>query len=203
MNGGVESRLRELRSADEVRARIGQLGGAIAEALASDAARIDGTGRVDGASRPPLFVVIAEGARRFAAALVAQLARHGLAVETLVVRARRSAGQELRTVEIEPFDAAVCGGRAVLVVDDIADEGETLAAVAARVRAAAPASLRTAVLVSKHARRKIALPLDFVGFDVDDGWVVGFGMDLDGRLRELDHLAVVDVQRLPRPPGGP
>jgi hypoxanthine phosphoribosyltransferase len=52
--------------------------------------------------------------------------------------------------------------------------------------------VRVAVLVSKHARRKVRVPLDYVGFDVEDGWVVGFGMDLDGRFRDLDGLAVVD-----------
>jgi hypoxanthine phosphoribosyltransferase len=49
-----------------------------------------------------------------------------------------------------------------------------------------------AVLVSKHAGRKVAVPLDYVGFNVEDGWVVGFGMDLDGRFRELDSLALVE-----------
>ena len=53
-----------------------------------------------------------------------------------------------------------------------------------------PRSQRVAVLVSKLSRRKVDIPLDYVGFQVDDGWVVGFGMDLDERYRDLDYLAV-------------
>ena len=90
-------------------------------------------------------------------------------------------GDALVPVAVEPFDAARCRDRDVVVVDDIADEGRTLDAVLQLVRAAAPRRVRTAVLVSKPARRRIAVPLDYVGF----------GMDLHGRLRELDFLAVV------------
>lgn len=173
-------RVKEIVPAARVRARIGELAAAIAAALR------------DERGPPPLFVVIAEGARRFADALLAAAAPHGLAAETLVVRARRTDGQELKGVTIDDFDAARCAGRAVVIVDDIADEGRTLEAVRARVAAARPATVRTAVLVSKHARRRVAVPLDWVGFDVADGWLVGFGMDLDGRLRELDWLGVVE-----------
>ena len=78
----------------------------------------------------------------------------------------------------------------MLVVDDIADEGRTLQAVIERAQEAKPRSLRVAVLVSKHERRRVGIPLDYVGFEVESGWVVGLGMDLDGRHRELDSLAI-------------
>jgi len=171
-------RVREIVPAERVRARIGELAAEIATTLRAE--------------QPPLFVVIAEGARRFADALLAAAVPHGLAAETLVVRARRTDGQELKGVAIDDFDALRCAGRAVVIVDDIADEGRTLEAVRARVAESLPASVRTAVLVSKKARRRVAVPLDWVGFDVADGWLVGFGMDLDGRLRELDWLGVVE-----------
>lgn len=171
-----EPSVRELVSAAAVRARVDE--------LAAEVAR-------DFAGRRPLFVAIAEGARRFAGALAHGAAARGVDGEILVVRARRTAGTELRDVAVEAFDVARCAGRDALVVDDIADEGRTLAAVLARVRAAGPRSLRAAVLVNKHARRSVELPLDYVGFQLEDGWVVGFGMDLAGRFRELDHLAVV------------
>ena len=95
-------------------------------------------------------------------------------------------------MQIEEVDTAQFAGRHVLLVDDIADEGKTLEAVSSLVRAGNPRSLRVAVLVSKQGRRIVNLNLDYVGFHLDEGWVVGFGMDLDGRFRELDHLAVVE-----------
>jgi hypoxanthine phosphoribosyltransferase len=171
-----EAALRELVSAAAVRARVEELSGEIAAALAGTR---------------PLVVVIAEGARRFAEALAGGARAHGLESDSLVVSVRRTEGAQLRAVAVTEFDAARCRGRHVVVVDDIADEGRTLAAVLERVGAAGPVSLRTAVLVNKLARRLVPLSLDFVGFQIEDGWVVGFGMDLSGRFRDLDHLAVV------------
>jgi len=169
--------LRELVSADAVRARLAELVGEIASVLAG---------------KRPLFIVIAEGARRFAERIARGVEGHGIACEQLVVRVRRTEGtQLLGEVTIDAFDAARCAGRDVLVLDDIADEGRTLAAVLERVGKARPASLKTAVLVSKHARRLVPLTLDHVGFHFEDGWIVGYGMDLDGRFRDLDYLAVV------------
>jgi hypoxanthine phosphoribosyltransferase len=141
--------------------------------------------------------VIADGARRFADELKQAVTRRGLAVDTLIVRARRTQGTELVDVVVDDFDAKRCTGRDLLVVDDIADEGRTLTAVLARARSVRPASVKTAVLVSKHSRRCMPIALDYVGFDVADGWILGFGMDLDGKFRELDHLAVVDDRCLP------
>ena len=171
-------RVRELFPADEVRARIA----ALARRLARDYA-----------DQPFAIVCITGGAVRFVDALVAELARHGSRPEVRHVRARRSEGRELRAVEVESFDPALFEGRDVLVVDDIADEGATLRAVLGLLAEAETRSLRSAVLVDKRESRREALRLDYVGFEVERGWVVGFGMDLDGRYRELDYVGrVVD-----------
>jgi len=176
----ASSRLLELVSAGQVGERIEVLSGQIAR---------------DFSGKLPLFVVIAEGARRFAEALKRGVTARGVSVDVVEVRARRTQGTDLVEIALDDFDAKRCTAREVLVIDDIADEGRTLGAVLARVEAIRPQSVRTAVLVSKHARRKLELVLDYVGFDVSDGWIVGYGMDLDGRFRELDHLAVLDEDR--------
>lgn len=182
MGGEVDlRRIRVVFSAAQVQARIDE----IAAQVAAGRSGTRGGARL-------LLVVIAEGARRFAAALRAGLERRGIDCDELLVRARRTTGERLDPVEIEPFDAGACEGRETLVVDDIADEGRTLAAVIARISAGSPLRLATAVLVSKRARRATDVRLDHKGFEIDDGWVVGFGMDLAGRFRELDHLAVVE-----------
>jgi hypoxanthine phosphoribosyltransferase len=174
----AEPRLHTLHGATEVAARIAALGAQIA---------------ADCRSRAPVLVVIAEGARRFAAALERELRERGLEPRLLEVRARRTrGGTQLGEVSLGEIDTAVLSGREVLIVDDIADEGATLRAVWERARAARPASLRAAVLVSRRARRKLELRLDYVGFEIGDGWVVGWGMDLDGAYRELDQLAIVE-----------
>ncbi len=167
-------RLETLFSAGQVEARVAEL-----------AARL----WRDYADAPLSVLFIAEGARRFTDALLAELERHGARPPCLEVRARRSQGSDLGPLEIERFDPESLADRDVLVVDDVADEGETLRAVLELAALGEPRSLRTAVLVDKPARRRAALGLDYVGFTVDSGWVVGFGMDLDGAYRDLDHIA--------------
>ncbi len=174
---GTGLRLRELYSARAVEERIGGLARELANALAGS---------------EPLLVVIAEGALRFAERLSERLTLHGVRAEQRFVRARRSRGLELLPVELEGCEPAQFYGRDVVIADDIADEGRTLEAVSARVRAGSPRSLRTIVLVSKLSRRQVPLTLDHVGFEVARGWVVGCGMDLDGDYRELDWLGVVE-----------
>ncbi len=176
---GSEPKLREIYSAHHVRERIES----ISAAVEADYAELE---------RAPLLVVIAEGAIRFATSLADGLKRRGLAPELRVVRARRTVGTRLEQVEVEHLDPQLFRGRDVIVTDDIADEGRTLAAVLELVRSGAPASVRVAVLVNKLSRRSTVLQLDYVGFEIPDGWVVGYGMDLDENYRDLDYLAIVE-----------
>ncbi len=169
--------LRESVSAEAVRARIGELG----ERLYRDYA-----------DTPAVFVVIAEGARRFADALVEGLLSRNVQPEVIFLRARRTAGSALGEVQVQDVDPSAFEDRDVLILDDIADEGRTLEAVSSLVEEGEPRSQRVAVLVSKLSRRKVDIPLDYVGFEVDDVWVVVFGMDLDEHYRDLDYLAVAD-----------
>lgn len=80
-------------------------------------------------------------------------------------------------------------GRAVVIVEDIVDTGLTLASLQTILRARSPASLRTVCLVSKTSRRQVDLPIDYVGFSIDDGFVVGYGLDAGERYRHLPYLA--------------
>ena len=174
-----EPKLREIYSAHHVRERIDSIGAAVE----ADYAEL---------TSAPLLVVIAEGAIRFATGLAESMKRRGLVPEMRVVRARRTVGTRLGEVEVEHMDPEVFRGRDVIVTDDIADEGRTLAAVMELVGSGAPASVRVAVLVNKLSRRSTTLQLDYVGFEISDGWVVGYGMDLDGVYRDLDCLAIID-----------
>jgi hypoxanthine phosphoribosyltransferase len=171
-----ESRLREIYSAEDVRARI--------DALSDRLYR-------DYADTPVLFVVIAEGARRFADELVERLRARRVNPEVVSLRVWRTKGTALGEVQTEAIDPSTFEDRDVLILDDVVDEGRTLEAVMAIVEEGEPRSTRIAVLVDKHGRRVVQVPLEYVGFEVGGGWVVGFGMDLDGHFRELDSLAIV------------
>ena len=149
----------------------------------------------DYADSPLIIVCIAEGALRFVDALVEAVEPRGLRPERLTVRARRTEGTALGPVQVDAFDAESLEDRDVLVVDDIADEGTTLRAVLDLVSMTEPRSVRTAVLVDKRERRTEPLALDYVGFEVESGWVIGYGMDVDGEYRDLDWIGVLIEDR--------
>jgi hypoxanthine phosphoribosyltransferase len=74
------------------------------------------------------------------------------------------------------------------VVEDIVDTGLTLADVVALLRARHPRSVQVVTLLSKPSRRKVGVPLDFVGLEIEDRFVVGFGLDFGERFRNLRDI---------------
>lgn len=83
-------------------------------------------------------------------------------------------------------------GQEVLLLDDILDTGLTLSAIRERILAQQPASLRTCVLLSKRRQRLRDVPLDDAGFEIDDEFVVGYGMDYQGRFRNLPCIGILN-----------
>jgi hypoxanthine phosphoribosyltransferase len=83
-------------------------------------------------------------------------------------------------------------GQHVLLVDDIFDTGRTLKALLEELRRRGAASVRSLVLLRKAGRAEVAIEPDFVGFEIPDAFVVGYGLDFDGALRHLPHLAALD-----------
>ncbi len=81
--------------------------------------------------------------------------------------------------------------RHVLVVEDIVDTGHTLDYLLRTFRARNPASLRVCVLVSKPERRQVEVQIDYLGFEVPDMWLVGYGLDYADRFRTLPYIAAL------------
>ena len=81
--------------------------------------------------------------------------------------------------------------RHVIVVEDIVDTGLSLHYLQDILRARGPASLRTACLLSKPSRRKIAVPVEYVGFTIEDHFVVGYGLDYNEHHRHLPYIGVL------------
>ena len=91
---------------------------------------------------------------------------------------------------LKDLDTAI-DGRNVVIVEDIVDTGVTLMYLRSILRERHPKSLRTACLLSKPSRRLIDVPVDYVGFTIDDRFVVGYGLDYAGQYRHLPHIAVL------------
>ena len=83
-------------------------------------------------------------------------------------------------------------GRHVIIVEDIVDTGLTLTYLQDILRARAPKSLKTACLLSKPSRRKVDVGVDYIGFTIEDRFVVGYGLDYAEKYRNLSHIAVLD-----------
>ncbi|MBI4885730.1 MAG: hypoxanthine phosphoribosyltransferase [Acidobacteria bacterium] len=83
-------------------------------------------------------------------------------------------------------------GRDVVIVEDIVDTGLTLAYMQQILRARSPRHLRTACLLSKPSRRQVDVAVDYTGFEIEDQFVVGYGLDYAEQYRNLPHIAVLD-----------
>ena len=85
-------------------------------------------------------------------------------------------------------------GRHVIIVEDIVDTGLTLIYLQDILRARAPKTLRTACLLSKPSRRQVEVAVEYIGFTIEDRFVVGYGLDYAERYRNLSHIAVLDEE---------
>jgi len=83
-------------------------------------------------------------------------------------------------------------GRHVIIVEDIVDTGLTLTYLQDILRARAPKSLRTACLLSKPSRRQVDVTVDYIGFTIEDKFVVGYGLDYAEKYRNLSYIAILD-----------
>jgi len=82
-------------------------------------------------------------------------------------------------------------GRHLLVIDDILDSGNTLGLVQGILRERRPASLRTCVMLRKRTQRACPVEVDYVGFEIDDVFVVGYGLDYDDYYRNLPDIVTL------------
>lgn len=141
---------------------------------------------------PMLLVAVIEGARPFARqlqkSLPFQLPLHEVRASSYGA-GTTSAG----VVEITGEPAVSCLDQNVLLLEDIVDTGRTVAALQRHFAAAGARSCRVATLLSKPSRRVDDVRLDYVGFEIPDVFVIGFGMDVAGRYRELPDVVVYDA----------
>lgn len=159
-----------LISADEIRRRVDEI-----------AAEIDR----DYADADEILLI---GVLRGAYILLADLSR-SLTIPRRVDFIALSSYEKAQAVGVRLImDARVSlAGRHVLIVEDILDSGRTLAYLVRLFGARGPASLRTCVLVRKP-NPDMAVEVDYLGFDIPDDWVVGYGLDYDDRFRALPYI---------------
>ncbi len=166
----------------------------IAERVEELAGRL--TSDLRGRSEPPVFVGVLRGAAVFLADLIRSVPVD-VAVDFMSISAYGgSAGQSGVVRIVKDLDLDI-SGRDVVVVEDIVDTGLTLNYLRGALAQRRPASLSVVTLLDKSARRIVPVTIEYVGFSVPDLFVVGYGLDFQGRYRNLsDVLAVHDLARL-------
>jgi hypoxanthine phosphoribosyltransferase len=108
----------------------------------------------------------------------------------------KGARETTGSVRIDMDVTSTISGRHILVVEDIIDSGYTLRFVMDTLLARRPASLKLCTLLNKKSRRKVDIDVDYVGFEIEDKFVFGYGLDLDEKYRNLPFIGVVDVEAL-------
>jgi hypoxanthine phosphoribosyltransferase len=167
---------RVLYREDEIAARLDQLAVQITE---------------DYRGKDLTVLAILNGSLIFMADL---LRRIPLPLQLDCLRVKSYFGGTVSTGRVE-FDHAALPpmhGRHVLLLDDILDSGRTLAAIIETVRLeAGPLSLKSCVLLRKTKKRAVLIEADYVGFDIEDEFVVGYGLDYQERYRNLPLIGVL------------
>jgi len=141
------------------------------------------------AGKSPVVLGLLNGSFIFMADLVRAM---DLDLELTFMRVASYGGKTVTSGEVKILHDLDCTirGRHVLIVEDIVDTGLTLQKVRNVLLDRQPASLRIVTLLDKPSRRLVEVPVDYVGFTIEDRFVVGCGLDMDGRYRNLPFVGV-------------
>lgn len=175
--GGYQALLdRVLITEEQLNRRVAELGAQISQ---------------DYAGKTPLLVCILRGGVMFLADLMKHIsAPHHvdfMAVSSYGIGARSTRGQPRITLDLNTD----VRGRHVLLVEDIIDSGHTIDHVLRLLHTREPASLRVCALLNKPARREVYVPINYLGFEIPDEFVFGYGLDLDEYFRNLPFIGTV------------
>ena len=164
-----------LVSHEDLTRRIGELGTEISR---------------DYEDRDLLMIGVLKGAVLF----IADLMRHLTVPCEIDFMAISSYGSEIDSSGVvrilKDLDAPI-GGRDVLIVEDIVDSGLTLQYLLRNLRARSPRSLEVCALLTKPERRRVELPIRYVGFEIPNRFAIGYGLDHAQKYRNLDHVAAL------------
>jgi hypoxanthine phosphoribosyltransferase len=163
-----------LLSHDVIQARIAEMGREIAR---------------DYAGREPHLVGVLKGACTFLTDL-ARAVDLTLTLDFIAVSSYGAATKTSGEVKlVKDLDQGL-DGRDLLVVEDIVDTGLTLNYLLNVLRARGPRTLKVVALLSKPSRRLVEIPVDYIGFTIDDHFVVGYGLDFNERYRNLKDIVI-------------
>ena len=169
--------VQSLISTERVRERVSELGAQITR---------------DYAGRSLVLLGVLKGSFMFAADLARAIALP-IRVEFLGVRSYGDDTKSSGVVQITQDLTRPVDGDDILIVEDIVDTGLTLSYLREQLRSRNPASVKVAALLHKPARMQREVQIDYLGFTIDDVFVVGYGLDYAERYRNLPFIGVLDA----------
>ncbi|MGH7264595.1 MAG: hypoxanthine phosphoribosyltransferase [Candidatus Rokuibacteriota bacterium] len=172
---------RILMDADELGARVAELGREIAR---------------DYAGEEPILIGVLTGAVVFLADLMRAI-DVPVQCEFMAVSSYGAGVRSSGVVKITADLTVSIEGRHVMIVEDIIDTGRTIAYLRRNLQTRQPRSLRVCALLDKIERREVPVELDYIGFTIPNEFVVGYGLDYAGLYRNLGYVAALDLDREP------
>jgi hypoxanthine phosphoribosyltransferase len=165
-----------LLTAEQIQRRIAELGQEIS---------------LDYSSRSPILVGVLKGVIPFISDLMRQIT---VDVEIDLLAVHRPNGYGHPDMEITRDVQLDITGRHVIVVEDIVDMGQTLDKILEHLRLKNSASLEVCALLDKPSRRLVEVPVKYVGFEIPNRFVVGYGLDYEERLRNLPYIGTMKTE---------
>ncbi len=163
-------------TADEIRARTKELGQQITQ---------------DYKDRNLVFVSVLKGSFIFASDLIREVDLP-CRIDFLGVRSYGAGTETSGVVQITSDLTRPIDGQDVLIVEDIVDTGLTIAHLMDLFRTRNPRSVKVCALLHKPARARVVVPVDYLGFTIEDKFVVGYGLDFDEKYRNLPYVGVIE-----------
>lgn len=163
-----------------------------AEEIAATIDRLAAQITADYAGRDPILIGILKGSFLFMADLCRRLPMP-LAMDFIRLASYGGGTSSMRQVRLTKDAEMPLDGRDILIVEDIVDSGHTVVFLREHFRKFSPRSVGIVALVDKRGRREVPAEAEYVGFTIEDGFIVGYGLDLDERYRNLPGIYLVKM----------
>ena len=160
---------------EELQAKVAELGRQISE---------------DYRGRDPLLICLLRGAVVFLSDLI-RAVDIPLEMDFMAISSYGDSTESSGVVRLMMDLKSNITGRSVLIVEDIVDTGRTLAYILDNLRTRRPADIKVCALLSKPSRREVQIELDYLGFEIPDKFVVGYGLDYAENYRNLPFIGVL------------
>lgn len=173
----MSERIATMLSVEQIASRVKELGAQITQ---------------DYKGRSVVLVVVLKGSFLFAADLCRAIDMHNLRIDFLGVRSYGEGTESSGVVQITQDLSKPIADEDVIIVEDIVDTGLTIAHLMDLFRTRQPHSVKVCALLHKPARARVEVQIDYLGFTIEDKFVVGYGLDFAERYRNLPFIGVVE-----------